>query len=315
MSDWYISDEQGPDGPYSLNDLKVMLRDGELGATEQVQQGVNGEPTRARDVPELRSAAGRAPRRAGNTSSSGKSGTNPVVIILAVFAGIACLSCLIIVPALLLPAVQQVREAARRSQSQDHLHNILIAMHEYEMMHQVLPPGGIIAADGTEHHGWGTFLLPYLEQQPLYSSIDVEHSHWREPLVEPYFYAPIDVYLNPSESNTIAADGLAAIHFSANANVFPINRSTRLAEIIDGTSNTMFIGEIGSNYPAWGGCTNMRDLSLGLGQSSTQFGRPVGPECQIGLGDGATRLLSESIDLDTLSRLSTYDDGQPVYIP
>ncbi|MCA9054929.1 MAG: DUF1559 domain-containing protein, partial [Planctomycetaceae bacterium] len=44
-----------------------------------------------------------------------------------------------ILVALLLPAVQQVREAARKSQCQDHLHNLAIALHDYEVTHKAFP--------------------------------------------------------------------------------------------------------------------------------------------------------------------------------
>jgi prepilin-type N-terminal cleavage/methylation domain-containing protein len=78
--------------------------------------------------------------------------------------------------ALLLPAVQQVREAARKSQCQDHLHNLALALHNYENSHQAFPysvsHSGMITA-GTarrsmvlNHRGW-LLLLPFLEQKPL----------------------------------------------------------------------------------------------------------------------------------------------------
>lgn len=93
-----------------------------------------------------------------------------------------------ILVALLLPAVQSVREAARRSQCQDHLHNIGIAIHNYESAHGILPaatinPGGAncgIASDGT--NGWSgdrirnhtgyQLLLPFLEQKAIYDKIN-----------------------------------------------------------------------------------------------------------------------------------------------
>ena len=54
-----------------------------------------------------------------------------------------------ILVALLLPAVQQVREAARKSQCQDHLHNLVIGIHNYESSFKVLPPAMI-----ADHHNY-----------------------------------------------------------------------------------------------------------------------------------------------------------------
>ena len=81
-----------------------------------------------------------------------------------------------ILVALLLPAVQQVREAARKSQCQDHLHNIAVALANYEGSLGIFPPGVIppIGAPTTQatarYDGWawGAFLLPFIEQKPTY---------------------------------------------------------------------------------------------------------------------------------------------------
>ncbi|MEZ6057026.1 MAG: DUF1559 domain-containing protein [Planctomycetaceae bacterium] len=78
-----------------------------------------------------------------------------------------------ILVALLLPAVQSVREAARRSQCQDHLHNLVIAMHNYEGTHKIYPSGIMRNPSGDSNGiGWSGMLLPFIEQKPLYDSIN-----------------------------------------------------------------------------------------------------------------------------------------------
>ncbi len=86
--------------------------------------------------------------------------------------------------ALLLPAVQQAREAARRSQCRNNLKQIGLAMHNYVDTHGVLPPGDINAggydsawllSSGSRfvrNHTAHLFILPYIDQAPLYSKID-----------------------------------------------------------------------------------------------------------------------------------------------
>ncbi len=82
-----------------------------------------------------------------------------------------------ILVALLLPAVQQVREAARKSQCQDNLHNIGTALHNYHGTFNALPPGSIVvkSADGSTYNGhgwtWHASILPHIEQKPLYDAI------------------------------------------------------------------------------------------------------------------------------------------------
>ena len=79
--------------------------------------------------------------------------------------------------ALLLPAVQQAREAARRTQCKNNLKQMGLALHNYHDVHLTLPPGWIAvepdgtvsAHEGISGAGWGTMILPYLDQSPLYN--------------------------------------------------------------------------------------------------------------------------------------------------
>jgi prepilin-type N-terminal cleavage/methylation domain-containing protein len=73
--------------------------------------------------------------------------------------------------ALLLPAVQQAREAARRVQCRNNLHQIGLALHNYHDTCNTLPPGWISGPAGPTRWGWGTFILPQLEQNPLFQSL------------------------------------------------------------------------------------------------------------------------------------------------
>ncbi|MFG0267775.1 MAG: DUF1559 domain-containing protein [Rhodopirellula sp. JB055] len=81
---------------------------------------------------------------------------------------------------LLLPAVQSAREAARRMQCQNNLKQIGLALHNYESTFKVLPPAGLTYVDdsgygGTKDddgYGFLCFLLPYIEQSPLYEQVD-----------------------------------------------------------------------------------------------------------------------------------------------
>src|ERR1700754_4477760 len=86
-----------------------------------------------------------------------------------------------ILVALLLPAVQQARESARRSQCQNNLKQLGIALHNYLETHRHFPPsstndveqGGWITDPLSRHlHSWVTLTLPYVDGGNLYSTVD-----------------------------------------------------------------------------------------------------------------------------------------------
>jgi len=79
--------------------------------------------------------------------------------------------------ALLLPAVQQAREAARRSQCKNNLKQIGLAMHNYHDTHGVFTFAYVGAPtnsldDGGTGWGWGTMILPFMDQAPLYNKLN-----------------------------------------------------------------------------------------------------------------------------------------------
>lgn len=73
--------------------------------------------------------------------------------------------------ALLLPAVQQAREAARRMQCSNNLKQLGLALHNFESTHKVLPIGNI------RDHNWKVDILPFIEQNTLYDQLDLSASN------------------------------------------------------------------------------------------------------------------------------------------
>lgn len=72
--------------------------------------------------------------------------------------------------ALLLPAVQQAREAARRTQCKNNLKQLGLGLHNYHDTANTFPPGWIGQSTGPySGFGWNTMLLPYIDQAPLYN--------------------------------------------------------------------------------------------------------------------------------------------------
>lgn len=154
--------------------------------------------------------------------------------------------------ALLLPAVQQAREAARRTQCKNHLKQIGLAMHNYHDVYR-----RFMAGNTSGMAGWMVALLPYVDQAPLYSTYDHNYAwnHANNPNFKtnrPSFYAcpsnPVAEDLLTDGSQTAdysilraASDSAAAksLFQSRYGTTWPdANYSHRMSDVTDGLSNT-----------------------------------------------------------------------------
>jgi len=110
--------------------------------------------------------------------------SQPAFTLVELLVVIAIIGVLV---ALLLPAVQSAREAARRAQCLNHLKQIGLALHNYESTHKILPPsiqfwnGDDSRTSDNMRANWIIMVLPFMEQQPLYDKFDfnvtISHSN------------------------------------------------------------------------------------------------------------------------------------------
>jgi prepilin-type N-terminal cleavage/methylation domain-containing protein/prepilin-type processing-associated H-X9-DG protein len=167
---------------------------------------------------------------------------------------------------LLVPAVQQVRSAAARAQCQNNLKQIGLACHAFHDAKKVLPPGYTATASypsTSPGWGWAAFLLPYVEQDPLYRQINfnlpVENQTAIQALV-PIFLCPADTpsagpfavttitqttvcRAGPSSYAATCGSDASEVDDPVGNGIFYRNSKTRLTDITDGTSNTVMIGD------------------------------------------------------------------------
>ena len=188
--------------------------------------------------------------------------------------------------ALLLPAVQQAREAARRTACRNKLKQIGIALHNYHDVHGAFPSGYVQRdlSDAYEHTGfaWGVMLLPQLDQQPLYGTLNFEDPKLpRNPLA--VWQCPSDPMIEDQAAwndshyalggvpptwmlvdNPIGFAALAS--YIGNYGTLPLssmpgngllhgNSSIRMRSVLDGTSQTFAVGErsIEAGPATWAG--------------------------------------------------------------
>lgn len=101
--------------------------------------------------------------------------------------------------ALMLPAIRSARPAARRTQCQNNLKQIVLALLNYESTYHALPPAYTVDAAGRPLHSWRTLILPYLEQADLYKKIDLSKP-WNDPANAKAFRAHVLTYSCPDAS-------------------------------------------------------------------------------------------------------------------
>jgi prepilin-type N-terminal cleavage/methylation domain-containing protein len=159
--------------------------------------------------------------------------------------------------ALLLPAVQAAREAARRSMCASHISQLIIAVHNYEMAHGVYPPGTIDAKGPISsvplgyHHNWIVQILPYIEEQNAWNALDKTVGVYVPKNAAVVASSPRLVTcpsgLTPS---TVGYSDYAGCHHdqekpidAKDNGVFFLNSRVRYDDVTDGSSHTVFLAE------------------------------------------------------------------------
>jgi prepilin-type N-terminal cleavage/methylation domain-containing protein/prepilin-type processing-associated H-X9-DG protein len=285
-----------------------------------------------------------------------------VIAIIAVLIG------------LLLPAVQKVREAAARIKCQNNLKQIGLALHNFHDTHERFP-SGIMVPIGTGSGmifpsscprcppppvpgywgSWLTYILPYVEQDALFNRLPLD---WRE-----YGYClgqnslgatVIKTYICPSDyvpkeviQYNVYYFGVNSYFGNAGTKAWPVsvaslngmlyyNSSRRIADVIDGTTNTLLAGERYSfdpNVPdaqlsdwrgwAWtnynSGGDHLGDTSWPINSKFAQIGSMDARKNNFGswhpgganflLCDGSVRFVSQNTTIVVLQRVSVPNDG------
>jgi type II secretory pathway pseudopilin PulG len=173
-----------------------------------------------------------------------------------------------ILVALLLPAIQAAREAARRMSCGNHLKQLGVALQNYESTFGAFPPSVTLPRNRVGD-GWSmqARILPYLEQGSIYGEIDFTDNYQASPAVMPQ---KIPVLVCPAEANdTVRRDSAGnAVHYplnyAGNAGVwfvFDANTNTggegafspdtfrTHAEFLDGTTHTLALAEVKAYTP------------------------------------------------------------------
>lgn len=249
--------------------------------------------------------------------------------------------------ALLLPAVQQAREAARRSQCKNNLKQIGLALHNYHEIFSMFPgegdngPTNCCAPDTGRYDrvNWTFRLLPQMERTNIYQQALTNWATLRT-IVNPVYYCPSrrspQLYKNVGKSDYAANMGTNGRNGMF---VRYANGTTKMASVTDGLTNTMAFGEnrVHRAYMESGGCCGDNESAYLAGYADDvgrRTNNPPGQDListadpdsladgrfgsshiggfQIVLGDGSARFVSLNIDFGVYQNLGVRNDGNPL---
>lgn len=253
---------------------------------------------------------------------------------------------------LLLPAVQAAREAARRVSCMNNMMQLGLAVHNHEFSAEQLPSGvinpeGPIRNEGIgQHVSWIVQILPFVEQQNLYEHFDLkagtyapENSEVRaariSTLVCPSFPGDYVILEDSASNDRRATSTYAGCHHDSEApidvdnnGVLFLNSEVRYSEILDGSSQTILIGELipDTNSLGWASGTratlrNTSGFQKREGWPDT-FSAEVGTLSVGGFGsfhvggalftfaDGSIQFLTENIDPELFKQFGNRADGE-----
>jgi prepilin-type N-terminal cleavage/methylation domain-containing protein/prepilin-type processing-associated H-X9-DG protein len=244
---------------------------------------------------------------------------------------------------LLLPAVQNAREAARREVCANNLYNHAAALSQYHAAHDQLPPGrlgGDPASDKGLDFSWAALVLPQLEQGALYRSLDFRVP-WNDPANQSAAKTPLAIFHCPSIGATFPGEsdyggilgsgippqnvdtsngGSAGLDLFNNGVLIHTNflrQGIRFGQVTDGLSNTLMVSEAAKEPEDqdgyWVCGSNSISHNSGGVNSSAEGVFSMHPEgANAARADGSVSFLADSIEPRIIGALCTRASGDSV---
>jgi prepilin-type processing-associated H-X9-DG protein len=232
-------------------------------------------------------------------------GASLAVILIAVVLVILLIPGVLI--ALLLPAIGAARGAARRSQSQNNMKQLALAIHNYHDVYGSLPPAVVTDADGQPLYSGRVLLLPFLEQVNVFEQWDKTQA-WNSPQNQALAQMMIPTFRDPSDTGP---PGQTSYVFVTGAGtLFESGQKVTFQSTPDGTSNTLLMVEVKGSGIGW---AEPRDFDASQPGSLPPGNHAAGNN--VAMADGSVRTLSTNTPPATIRAAATRNGGEAVFLP
>jgi prepilin-type processing-associated H-X9-DG protein len=179
-----------------------------------------------------------------------------------------------------------------------------------------LPPAYIPDEDGNPKHSWRVLILPFIEQQSLYTMYNFDEP-WDSPSNLQLANMMPAVYQCPTAPPGTTTTGYMAI--SGPGSIFNNEKGSTFQDVTDGTSNTIMVAEVAGASANWMEPQDLDVSTMPMAVNATQDGTSISSHhpggAQVAMADGSVRFISSNIDQNTLKFSLTKADGQPVMLP
>ena len=249
----------------------------------------------------------------GMSRASSRNGAGyGMAIAGTVLSGFGLLTTIPLMIALLLPAVQKVREAAARMQSTNNLKQLSLAQMNYESANGEFPkpyhyqgPAGGEPEKLSDRLSWRVTLLPYIENDNVYKQFK-HHETWNSPSNRPLADVSIKTLIHPGDAPP-RTNTRYRIFYGGGAG-FDLNRKRNAQGIPDGLSNTIAIVE-GGDPVTW---TQFNEYPFSMDGPLPTLGLPGATVFQAAMFDGSVRTIKKTVDPNVLKRGIHAADGFPL---
>jgi hypothetical protein len=215
-----------------------------------------------------------------------------------------------LVIALVVFGSRKLHEYSNRSGCTDRLKRLALALHSYESEHGTFPPAYLTDKDGKPAHSWRVLILPYLNHKDLYDAYRFDEP-WNGPHNRLLADQVPDVFTCPGRNDgpSWRTDYVAII---GSQTVWPGSQPVKIADITNGTSNTIGLIEIADSDIHWMEPRDilLRDVVPTKGGPS-RFASSHGDVVQVGFVDGSVRPIKSTVDPRRLLGILLRDGGLP----